>query len=115
MSQLFARLYLDEDVDVLIAALMQARGFQASTTLEQGQVGATDAVQLEFATSIGAVLVSHNRLDFERLVEQWFASGHQHAGIILSVRRPPHEIADRLLDVVNAITADELRNQIVYI
>ena len=34
MSQLFVRLYLDEDVDVLVAELIRARGFQALTTQE---------------------------------------------------------------------------------
>lgn len=31
MSQLFIALYLDEDVDVLVARLIRARGFSATT------------------------------------------------------------------------------------
>jgi hypothetical protein len=39
MNHLFIELYLDEDVDVLIADLLRARGFKATTTREAGQFG----------------------------------------------------------------------------
>jgi len=42
MSRLFIELYLDEDVDVLIADLIRARGFKSSTTQEAGQKGKQD-------------------------------------------------------------------------
>jgi len=42
VSDLFIKLYLDEDVDVLIADLMRARGFVATTMQEAGQVHASD-------------------------------------------------------------------------
>lgn len=38
-GQLFIELYLDEDVDVLVAELLRARGFVAVTTLESGLFG----------------------------------------------------------------------------
>jgi hypothetical protein len=37
MSRLFIELYLDEDVDVLIADLVRARGFRVTTTREVRQ------------------------------------------------------------------------------
>ena len=37
MSRLFIELYLDEDVDVLVAGLTRARGFQTITTQEAGR------------------------------------------------------------------------------
>lgn len=36
MSDVFIRLYLDEDVNVLIADLLKARGFDALTTRDAG-------------------------------------------------------------------------------
>jgi hypothetical protein len=36
MSRLFIEIYLDEDVDVLIAQLLHARGFVVVTTQEVG-------------------------------------------------------------------------------
>ena len=38
MTTLFIELYLDEDVNVLVAALLRARGFTALTTREVGQL-----------------------------------------------------------------------------
>lgn len=46
MSNLFVRLYLDEDVNVLVADLLRARGFDAVTVRDVGQLRATDAEQL---------------------------------------------------------------------
>jgi predicted nuclease of predicted toxin-antitoxin system len=43
---LFIRLYLDEDVNVLVADLLRARGFDAITVRDAGQLRATDAEQL---------------------------------------------------------------------
>jgi hypothetical protein len=51
VSRLFIDLYLDEDVDVLVAGLIRARGFAASTTQEAGQPGKNDAEQLAYAVS----------------------------------------------------------------
>ena len=45
MSRLFVELYLDEDVDVLVADLLRARSFQATTTQEARQTGKSDAEQ----------------------------------------------------------------------
>jgi predicted nuclease of predicted toxin-antitoxin system len=58
---LFIELYLDEDVDILVAKLLKARGYSASTTLEAGQTGATDTEQFDFAAAKGWALLTHNR------------------------------------------------------
>jgi predicted nuclease of predicted toxin-antitoxin system len=115
MSQLFIAIYLDEDVDVLVARLIQARGFSATTVRDKGLREQDDAFQLAIATQQQRVLVTHNRVDFENLAKLYFETGQNHAGMILAVRRPPHEIARRLLILLNHLTADEMVNQIRYI
>jgi hypothetical protein len=35
--------------------------------------------------------------------------------IILAVRRSPHELVNRLLQLLNEVTADELKNQVRYL
>ncbi|HEY52313.1 MAG TPA: DUF5615 family PIN-like protein [Caldilineae bacterium] len=115
MNHLFIDLYLDEDVDVLIADLLRGRGFNVATTRDEGQLGNSDAVQLAFAAIHRKTLLTHNRADFEALARQYFEAGRTHSGIILAVRRPPHEIALRLLRILNYVTADEMENQIRYI
>jgi predicted nuclease of predicted toxin-antitoxin system len=115
MSQLFARLYLDEDVSVLLAALLRSRGFEAQTTHEAGNTAAPDERQLEYAAGRGLALLTHNRVDFERLATHYFNEGRHHSGIIISVRRMPHDILRRLLILLNNTTADEIADNVWYL
>jgi hypothetical protein len=115
MSGLFIRLYLDEDVDVLVAEMVRAHGFDALTTREAGHLGESDAAQLAFATAEGRVFLTHNRVHFERLVEELFRAGRDHAGVFFAARRLPGEIVHRLLVILNALTADEMKNQVRYL
>ena len=115
MSKLFIELYLDEDVNVVVADLLRARGFITITTRAVGQLGKSDADQLAYAVSQKMTLLTHNRVDFERLAKQHFALGKTHHGIIIAVRRPPNDIARRLLLILNQTTADEMQNQLRYI
>ena len=115
MKQFFIDLYLDEDVDVLVSDLVRARGFGAMTTLEAGQLGSTDTQQMAFAATRRKTLLTHNRTHFEALAQQYFELKQTHSGIIIAVRRKPHELCRRLLLLLNSFTADEMENQIKYI
>lgn len=59
MTGLFIRLYLDEDVDVHVAEMVRAHGFDALTTREARRLGDSDAAQLTFATAEGRVFPTH--------------------------------------------------------
>ena len=115
MNRLFIELYLDEDVDVLVADLVRARGFKATTTQEAGQIQKHDAEQLAHAVKEQATLLTHNRVHFETLARKYFAAGRTHYGIIIAVRRPVYELVQRLLIILNSLAADEMQNQIRYI
>jgi predicted nuclease of predicted toxin-antitoxin system len=82
LNQLLIDLYLDEDVNVLIADLVRARGFRVMTTRAARQVGTTDANQSAFATSQGKAILTHNRVDFEALAQRYFEEKKAHCGII---------------------------------
>ncbi len=112
---LFISLYLDEDVSVLVAAMIRARGFEVLTTVEAGNLGASDEEQLSFATSIRSVLLTHNRVDFEKLAVQRFQTEIAHPGIVIAARHPPGEIARRLLRLLNEVTASDIADQVRYI
>jgi hypothetical protein len=114
VSRLFIELYLDEDVDILVADLVRARGFRATTTQEAGQLGRSDADQLAYAVQHGQALLTHNRRHFEALAQQYSVEGRTHHGIVLAVRHQPYEIARRLLLILNHVTADELQDQLRY-
>jgi predicted nuclease of predicted toxin-antitoxin system len=115
MSSLFISLYLDEDVHVLVADLLNARGFNTLTARDAGQLQTSDEAQLAYAVSQQRTLVTHNRSDFEALVQTYFTTQQKHYGVILAVRRSPQEIAQRLLAILNQVTADEMENQVRYI
>ena len=72
MSNFLISLYLDEDVHVLVADLLQARGFGVITARDAGQIQATDAEQLAYAISQGRTLVTHNRTDARRACAKLF-------------------------------------------
>jgi len=103
LSQLFIDLYLDEDVNVLIADLVRARGFRVTTTRTAGQKGTTDADQLAFATSQGKAILTHNRVDFEALAKKYFEEKRPHSGIIIAVRRHPKELSRHILILLDSI------------
>jgi predicted nuclease of predicted toxin-antitoxin system len=115
VNRLFLELYLDEDVDVLVADLLRARGFVATTTRDAGNLQASDVNQLAYAVAQQQTLLTHNRADFESLAQTYFATGQPHYGIIIAVRHPPYEIVRRLLLILNQVTADEMQDQVRYI
>ncbi|MBW4657790.1 MAG: DUF5615 family PIN-like protein [Drouetiella hepatica Uher 2000/2452] len=115
MSSLFIRLYLDEDVNVLVADLLNAKGFDALTVRDAEQLQASDEEQLAYAVNQQRAFVTHNRSDFEELIQTYFDAERKHYGVILAVRRSPQIIAQRLLAILNQVTADEMENQVRYI
>jgi predicted nuclease of predicted toxin-antitoxin system len=115
MIDIFIHVYLDEDVDVLVASLLCSRGFEATTAQQAGQLGKTDAEQLEYAVSQRTAILTHNRTDFENLAREYFEQEGMHYGIIVAVRNPYQEVVRRLLAILNSTTADEMENQILYI
>jgi hypothetical protein len=115
MSRLFIELYLDEDVSVLTATLIRARGFYVAATVEERQLGNSDAAQLAYAISHQRTLLTHNRADFEALAQTYYGAGMTHYGIIIARHQPVHELVRRLLLILNQVSADEIRNQIRYI
>jgi hypothetical protein len=51
--------------------------------------------QLVYAVNQKRALVTHNRVDFEELIQSYFAAEPKHYGVILATRRPPQEIVQR--------------------
>jgi len=110
-----ALLYLDEDVSVLLGAILQARGFDILTTRDAEQLGQSDQAQLNFATTARRALFSHNRVDFENLHQQCLKKHTTHAGIIIARRRPPVELAARIGRLLTKLHATDIHNQLLYV
>ncbi|HEY9752007.1 MAG TPA: DUF5615 family PIN-like protein [Coleofasciculaceae cyanobacterium] len=115
MTNIFIHVYLDEDVDVLVASLLRSRGSESTTAHQARQLGRSDAEQLKYAVSQSAAILTHNRIDFENLARKYFEQKKLHYGIIIAVRNPYQEIVQRFLTILNSTTADEMENQILYI
>lgn len=109
-----AALYCDEDVSVVLAAMLRARGFPVTTTRDAGHLGRTDEQPLQGAADADRILLTHNRVDFERLHRQWLESGRPHAGVITARRRLPGELTVRLGRLLGRLIADDFRNQLFY-
>ena len=114
-TNIFIKLYLNEDVDILTADLLRVRGFSAITTREANRLGWSDDEQLAFATSKHMTLLTHNRADFEKLAQEYYSAGKTHPSIVLVVRRPPREVVRRLLIILNHVTAGEMQGGLRYI
>lgn len=109
-----AVLYTDEDMSALVATLLRSRGLDVVTVPEQRTLGKTDREQLEFATSLGKCILTHNRVDFERLHLQYIEESKQHSGIIVVPQKNAYEVAQRIGILVSVLTADEITNQLLY-
>ncbi len=109
------RVYLDEDVDVLLAPLLAAHGIDCLTTLAAGKLRQSDEEQLRFALQESRVLVSHNRTDFENLAVAWWGQQRDHAGIILAIRRADtYDLARHVLPVLQLYDQAGWRNSLLY-
>jgi hypothetical protein len=111
-----ARLYLDEDVLPDVARLLRSRGVDAVSAHEVGATGLPDEAQLTRANVDGRVILSFNYRDFILLGEQWNATGHPHAGIVVSYRQYDRNSVGQLLDAIQSllatVSAENLRNSV---
>ncbi len=108
---LFIRLYLDEDVFKTVTPALRARGFDAVSVHELGHYGWSDVEHLACAAAEGRTVFTFNASDYVALHKEYLTGGKTHAGIIVSKQHPVRETIRRLLDLLNRVTADEMRNQ----
>jgi len=115
VNRLFIHLFFDENVDVLVAKILRARGYYVLTTDEAKRKGASDSAQIEFAVANEMAIATMNRGDFEELAKHYFDKGRTHFGIFLIGDNSPQQIALRLGDFLDRLTADEMIDQLVYL
>ena len=112
---IFATLYTDEDIANLVATLLRARGLDVLTTIEAEMTGCSDEQQLAFAASEERCILTHNRVDYERLHLSYIQTGQEHSGIIVTPQNNAYEIAQRVGVILNTLTVDEVCNQLLYV
>lgn len=110
--------YLDHNVDPLLASDARKAGFGAVAAQEVGNAVLADVDQLSWAASQGRCIFAHDYDDFPRLASEWFHAGRNHSGIVLC-RQPPDisygELLRRLLRLLDTLTADEMVNRLEWL
>lgn len=109
------KIYTDEDVPNAIAKALKRRGYEAFTTPERNKCGTSDLEQIEYATSLQAVILTHNVHDFPKLHYEIIASGKNHTGIIVGKRYSIGETVQRVLNLASKLSAEEMKNRLEYL
>ena len=109
------RLYLDHNAHRRLARSLGPYGFEVTVAEEVGNARATDEEHLLWATDHGLVVFTFDVDDYQLLAAEWADQGRVHAGIILS-QAPPRltyrQILRRLLAFLDAVSAEEIVNQV---
>lgn len=80
------KFYTDTHVPKSVALQLRAQGIEVLRCEDIGLAEVEDVEHLEYATSQGYTLVSHD-LDFVQLHSQWVHDGLRHCGIVLFNRK----------------------------
>lgn len=109
------KLYLDENIDVSVAAGLRRRGIDVVTARDRGKLGATDEEHLALASSEDRLLVTHDIADFAKLHQRWLAEGKEHAGIALSDMVAPGVMVRRIVRLCESVSPDETKNRLLFL
>jgi hypothetical protein len=112
-------LYFDEDSaheDLLDA--LRANGFDVASAKTEGMLGRADETQLEFAQSLGRIVITSNVRDYQKLHTAWMQEGRTHCGIVIVTQEARLGIGERLRRFQRLEanrSADEMRDSLVYL
>ena len=109
------RLYLDEDVNPLLAEHLRARGFDAASAVAAGRRRLPDHEQLLVAVQDGRALLTHNRNHFLALARAWSQRGMVHRGILVAGQWPFPVLLRRTLRTLSQYSAEDIENLVVWI
>jgi hypothetical protein len=65
---------------------------------------------LAYALSQGRAVLTCNISHFASLFDEYWQGGREHYGIVVSEQLPIGEMLRRALNLLNSVTADEMRN-----
>jgi len=115
-EELLVSIYLDADVERMIAKGLRRQGYNCRAADEVGMKRASDEAQLEYAARMGYALVTYNIEHFAPLHTRYLREGWEHSGIVLIPKRwGASEVLRRLLNLLDAVTADEMRNNVKWL
>ena len=109
------KLYLDEDVDPLLASVLRERGIDCLSTRDAQNLGHSDIQQLTFATGEERVMLTFNVKDFLRLAKEWVDSSRHHCGIIVSDHLPFRVLLRRILVLIQRQAHTDLNDTVLWL
>jgi predicted nuclease of predicted toxin-antitoxin system len=109
------KLYLDEDVDPLLARVLQDRGVDCLSTRGSNNLGRSDSDQLTFAVSHGRAILTFNVKDFVQLSREYAIAGRHHSGIIVSAHIPFRELLRYTLVLISRHAQDDLTDKLLWL
>lgn len=109
------KLYLDEDVDPLLAEVLRDRGIDCLSTQAVNNLGRSDSEQLVFAAGQGRAILTFNVKDFVQLAREAAASGRHHPGIVVSDHLPFRELLRRVLVLLHHHAQEDLTDRLVWL
>lgn len=111
MEQAKIKLLLDEHIWVDLAVVLQQRGFDAIHVNSIGR-SLDDEFILKFAAQESRAVLTNNFKDFAKLAEDWFAAGHEHAGIVFTLQLTPSELIRQCDRMLRVLSSDDVKNNI---
>lgn len=108
-------IYCDEDVDVLIKPLLEAKGFRVLTAQGEKMLGKSDREQIEHATRKRCLFLTHNRIHYEHLYSELIIENTIHHGIIIASRRNVYELARRVSKILSKHTKESVKDHLYYV
>ena len=112
MTRTPVKLLLDEHIWTGLTDALEKQGYDALHILDTDQSGLDDEPLLAFAAAQERAVLTYNVKHFAPLVSLWYEAGKEHAGIIFSVQLPPSELLRQTLKLLEALSADELKNTV---
>lgn len=109
------RLYLDENVPVILARMLAEEGLDCTTARDAGNLSLSDDGHLAFATSAQRIMVTFDCKDFLALAACWQQAGRSHAGIILTKPHPIHELHRRFRHLLLTHRHQDFTNRIFWL
>ena len=109
------KLYLNENIPVVVAHGLLLRGYDVITTHEVGNSGATDKQQLDFAIKSDRTIFTFNISDFSKLHLEYISIGKTHKGIILSNQMSVGTIIKAISKLLISKNAKDVENVVVWL
>jgi predicted nuclease of predicted toxin-antitoxin system len=106
------KIYLEEDVNPLLARVLRERSFEAVSAHEAGHRALSDQELLIEASRRGCALLTHNIRDFLRLHA---ALSGAHAGIILANQQPFSELLKKTLRLLHQESGADAKGRVFWL